>query len=75
VPITKQTRFILGVEDVEVFCEPKMLLPKPLERKCKSKLVWTELTKIWQSDQSLIGSKLKPFQVKFFDALLHSSFF
>nr|YP_009533038.1 ribosomal protein S1 [Polytrichum commune]AYG93131.1 ribosomal protein S1 [Polytrichum commune] len=54
VPITKQTRFILGVEDVEVFGEPKMLLPKPLERKCKSKLVWTELTKIWRSDRNLI---------------------
>jgi ribosomal protein S1 len=54
VPITKQTRFILGIEDVEVFGEPKMLLPKPLERKCKSKLVWTELTKIWRSDRNLI---------------------
>nr|YP_009745561.1 ribosomal protein S1 [Andreaea wangiana]QIH30007.1 ribosomal protein S1 [Andreaea wangiana] len=54
VPITKQTRFILGIEDVEVFGEPKMLLPKPLERKCKSNLVWTELTKIWQSDQNLV---------------------
>jgi len=54
VPITKQTRFILGIEDVEVFGEPKMLLPKPLERKCKNKLVWTELTKIWRSDRNLI---------------------
>jgi len=54
VPITKQTRFILGIEDVEVFGEPKMLLPKPLERKCRSKLVWTELTKIWRSDRNLI---------------------
>nr|YP_009122530.1 ribosomal protein S1 [Niphotrichum ericoides]AJJ48465.1 ribosomal protein S1 [Niphotrichum ericoides] len=54
VPITKQTRFILGIEDVEVFGESKMLLPKPLERKCKSKLVWTELTKIWRSDRNLI---------------------
>ncbi len=47
VPITKQARFILGIEDVEVFGELKMLLPKPLERKCKSKLIWTELIKIW----------------------------
>nr|YP_009170583.1 ribosomal protein S1 [Chionoloma tenuirostre]ALF06897.1 ribosomal protein S1 [Chionoloma tenuirostre] len=54
VPITKQTRFILGIENVEVFGEPKMLLPKPLERKCKSKLVWTELTKIWRSDRNFI---------------------
>nr|YP_010261578.1 ribosomal protein S1 [Planicladium nitidulum]UIB40660.1 ribosomal protein S1 [Planicladium nitidulum] len=54
VPITKQTRFILGIEDVEVFGEPKMLLSKPLERKCKSKLVWTELTRIWRSDRNLI---------------------
>nr|YP_009047454.1 ribosomal protein S1 [Buxbaumia aphylla]AGN74245.1 ribosomal protein S1 [Buxbaumia aphylla]AHI16043.1 ribosomal protein S1 [Buxbaumia aphylla] len=54
VSITKQTRFILGLEDVEVFGEPKMLLPKALERKCKSKLVWTELTKIWRSDRNLI---------------------
>jgi len=53
-PITKQTSFILGIEDVEVFGEPKMLLPKPLERKWKSKLVWTELTKIWRSDRNLI---------------------
>jgi ribosomal protein L14E/L6E/L27E len=54
VPITKQARFILGIEDVEVFGELKMLLPKPLERKCKSKLIWTELTKIWQSDHNLV---------------------
>nr|YP_009047295.1 ribosomal protein S1 [Ptychomnion cygnisetum]AGN74047.1 ribosomal protein S1 [Ptychomnion cygnisetum]AHI16049.1 ribosomal protein S1 [Ptychomnion cygnisetum] len=54
VPITKQTRFILGIEDVEVFGEPKMLLSKPLERRCKSKLVWTELTRIWRSDRNLI---------------------
>ncbi len=39
VPITKQARFILGIEDVEVFGELKMLLPKPLKRKCKSKLI------------------------------------
>jgi len=39
---------------VEVFGELKMLLPKPLERKCKSKLIWTELTKIWQSDHNLV---------------------
>lgn len=51
VPIPKQARFVLGIEDVEVFGEPKMLLPEPLERKCKSKLVRTELTKIWRSDQ------------------------
>jgi ribosomal protein L14E/L6E/L27E len=54
VPITKQARFILGIEDVEVFGELKMLLPKPLERKCKSKLIWTELTKIWRSDHNLV---------------------
>nr|AHI16051.1 ribosomal protein S1 [Sphagnum girgensohnii]AND49933.1 ribosomal protein S1 [Sphagnum rubiginosum]AND50586.1 ribosomal protein S1 [Sphagnum subnitens] len=54
VPITKQAKFILGIEDVEVFGELKMLLPKPLERKCKSKLIWTELTKIWQSDHNLV---------------------
>jgi ribosomal protein S1 len=54
VSITKQARFILGIEDVEVFGELKMLLPKPLERKCKSKLIWTELTKIWQSDHNLV---------------------
>jgi hypothetical protein len=54
VPITKQARFILGIEDVEVLGELKMLLPKPLERKCKSKLIWTELTKIWQNDHNLV---------------------
>jgi hypothetical protein len=54
VPITKQARFILGIEDVEVFGELKMLLLKPLERKCKSKLIWIERTKIWQSDHSLV---------------------
>jgi hypothetical protein len=37
VPITKQARFISGIEDEEVFGELKMFLPKPLERKCKSK--------------------------------------
>jgi ribosomal protein S1 len=54
VPITKQMRFILEIKDVEVFGKPKMLLPKPQERKCRSKLVWTELTKIWRSDRNLI---------------------
>jgi hypothetical protein len=53
VPITKQARFILGIQDVEVFGELKMFLPKPL-RKCKSKLIWIELTKIWQSDHNLV---------------------
>jgi ribosomal protein S1 len=54
VPITKQARFILEIEDVEVFGELKMLLPKPLERKCKSKLIWTEQTKILQRDHNLV---------------------
>nr|QIA60854.1 ribosomal protein S1 [Makinoa crispata] len=54
VPITKQARFNFGIEDVEVFGEPKMLLPKPLEIKCKRKLVRIELTKIWRSDQNLV---------------------
>nr|WHW96935.1 ribosomal protein S1 [Aneura pinguis] len=54
VPITKQARFHFGIEDVEVFGEPKMLLPKPLEIKCKGKPVWIEPTKIWQSDQNLV---------------------
>nr|YP_010881172.1 ribosomal protein S1 [Pellia epiphylla]WIA66715.1 ribosomal protein S1 [Pellia epiphylla var. borealis]QDE10573.1 ribosomal protein S1 [Pellia epiphylla]WIA66674.1 ribosomal protein S1 [Pellia epiphylla]WIA66756.1 ribosomal protein S1 [Pellia epiphylla var. borealis]WIA66797.1 ribosomal protein S1 [Pellia epiphylla] len=54
VPITnhQEARFFhFGIEDVEVFGEPKMLLPKPLEIKCKRKLVWIEPTKIWRSDQ------------------------
>jgi ribosomal protein S1 len=54
VPITKQSRFILGIEDVEVFGELKMFLLKLLKRKCKSKLIWTKLTKIWQSDHNLV---------------------
>ncbi len=37
VPITKQARCILGIEDEKVFGELKMSLPKPLERKCKIK--------------------------------------
>jgi len=41
-------------ENVEVFGELKMFLPKLLERKCKSKLIWTKLTKIWQSDHNLV---------------------
>jgi len=52
--------FILGIEDVEVFGELKMLLPKPLERKCKSKLIWIELTKIWQNDHNLEASICLP---------------
>nr|WIA66427.1 ribosomal protein S1 [Apopellia endiviifolia]WIA66468.1 ribosomal protein S1 [Apopellia endiviifolia]WIA66509.1 ribosomal protein S1 [Apopellia endiviifolia]WIA66550.1 ribosomal protein S1 [Apopellia endiviifolia] len=54
VPITNHQRFNFGIEDVEVFGEPKMLLPKPLEIKCKRKLVRIELTKIWRSDQNLV---------------------
>jgi hypothetical protein len=38
VPITKQMRFILGIEDVQMFGELKMLLPKLSKKKCKSKL-------------------------------------
>ncbi len=53
-PITKQARSILGIEDVQVIGELKMILPKPLEKKCKSKLIWIELTKIWQSDHNLV---------------------
>jgi len=47
-------RFILRIEDVKVFGELKMLLPKPLEKKCKNKQIWTEITKIWQSDHNLV---------------------
>ncbi len=47
-PITKQARFILGIENVQVIGELKMILPKLLKRKCKSKLICIELTKIWQ---------------------------
>nr|YP_009674917.1 ribosomal protein S1 [Haplomitrium hookeri]QDE12935.1 ribosomal protein S1 [Haplomitrium hookeri] len=54
VPITKQARFHFGIEDVEVFGEPKMLLPEPLGIKCKRKQVRIELTKIWRSDQNLV---------------------
>jgi hypothetical protein len=43
----QQVRFTLGIEDVEVFGELKRLLPKPLEKKCISKIIWTKLTKIW----------------------------
>jgi hypothetical protein len=58
-PITKQARYILGIENVQVIGKPKMNLPKPLKRKCKSKLIWIELTKIWQSDHILV-KRLKP---------------
>jgi hypothetical protein len=37
-----------------VFDKLKMLFLKPLERKCKNKQIWTELTKIWQSDHNLV---------------------
>jgi hypothetical protein len=33
VPITKQARFILGIEDVQVFGELKMFLPKLSKKK------------------------------------------
>jgi len=39
---------------VEVFGELKMPLLKSLERKCKSTLIWIELTKIQQSDHNLV---------------------
>jgi hypothetical protein len=48
----------LGIEDVKVFGKLKMLFLKPLERKCKNKQIWTELTKIWQSDHNLVKSFL-----------------
>jgi hypothetical protein len=38
-PITKQVGSILGIEDVQVIGELKMILPKLSERKCKSKLI------------------------------------
>jgi hypothetical protein len=58
-PISNQARSILGIEDVQVIGELKMILPKMLERKCKSKLIWIELTKIWQSDHNVVKG-LKP---------------
>ncbi len=58
-PITNQARSILGIENVQVIGELKMILPKPSERKCKSKLIWIELTKIWQNDHNL-AKGLKP---------------
>jgi ribosomal protein S1 len=46
--------FNFGVENVEVFGEPKILLPKQIKRICKKKLVWTELTQIWRSDNNRV---------------------
>jgi hypothetical protein len=43
----QQVRFTLGIEDMEMFGELKMLLPKPLEKKYISKVICTKLTKIW----------------------------
>ncbi len=45
-PVTKQAKSILGIENVQMIGELKILLPKPLKRKCKTKLFWIELTKI-----------------------------
>ncbi len=39
---------------MKVFGELKMLLSKPLEKNGKNKQIWTELTKIWQSDHNLV---------------------
>lgn len=44
----------VGIEDLEVFGEPKILLPKYLQTIRKRKLVWAELTKVWRGSHNRI---------------------
>jgi hypothetical protein len=44
----------VAIEDLEVFGEPKLLLPKSLQTIRKRKLVWSELSKVWCSSQNRI---------------------
>nr|YP_008816013.1 ribosomal protein S1 [Closterium baillyanum]AGZ90253.1 ribosomal protein S1 [Closterium baillyanum] len=55
--ITKANTFqrscVIGIEDVEsANGEPNLVFPKSLQKICKRKLVWTELTKVWRSAQN-----------------------
>eukprot|EP00246_Nothoceros_aenigmaticus_P005926 TRINITY_DN1843_c0_g1_i1.p1 TRINITY_DN1843_c0_g1~~TRINITY_DN1843_c0_g1_i1.p1 ORF type:complete len:277 (+),score=26.13 TRINITY_DN1843_c0_g1_i1:124-954(+) len=52
--VTEKTKLPFGVDSVESFGEPKMVLPKELERRNRIKEVWTELGKIWRSDRNMV---------------------
>ena len=44
---------LIGIEDVESGNgEPSLVFPKSLQKICRRKLVWTELTKIWRGAQN-----------------------
>lgn len=58
---TEQPSLKVGIENIEIFGEPKVLLPKALEGVRKKKLVWFELMKKWRnSDSSIKGRILNP---------------
>ena len=44
----------VAIEDLELFGEPKLLLPKCVQTIRKRKLVWSELSKVWCSSQNRI---------------------
>jgi ribosomal protein S1 len=45
---------IIAVENVELFGEPKVVLPRTINKIRKRKLVWTQLEKIWHSSHNRI---------------------
>lgn len=45
---------LVGLENGVVYGEPKLIYSKALQKICRRKLVWTELTKVWHSAQNRI---------------------
>jgi hypothetical protein len=49
----RQEGCVIGIEEVEsAYGEPHLVFPKMLQKICRRKLVWTELTKVWRSAQN-----------------------
>lgn len=49
-----ETNLLVGIENVELLEEPRIVLPKSLHKICRRKLVWTALTKVWRSSPNRI---------------------
>lgn len=52
--VTEKTKIPFGIDRLESFGEPRMILPRDLEQKSRVKLIWTELERIWRSDRNLV---------------------
>ncbi|KAJ7551539.1 hypothetical protein O6H91_06G019300 [Diphasiastrum complanatum] len=54
----QQAKLKFGIQAVEEYDEPKLLMPKILEKKIRRKQIWTELHNIWQNKGMVEGTIL-----------------